>query len=194
MVMECLHYDCHVRRLPLGESEDFIQIDEPDQEAANSYDVHTQGQEPDPAMVIRPEDILQLQETEDFGLGSDDERFALPRPRLPAQHALPFRHVNHVVHPDPTLVRAGFGQGYPNGGFGGVPASDAAIAGLEKRMYDGSGDDKECVICSQDYEVGDDLSMVPCSQRHRFHLSCLAKWLALSRLCPLCRHALPTKE
>lgn len=84
---------------------------------------------------------------------------------------------------------------YRYGGFGGVPASAAAIAGLERRNYD--DDDgaaaAECVICMVDYEAGDEISVMPCTKRHMFHVECLGEWLARSHLCPLCRHALPTE-
>ncbi|KAL6595497.1 hypothetical protein ACP70R_047837 [Stipagrostis hirtigluma subsp. patula] len=78
------------------------------------------------------------------------------------------------------------------GGFGAVPASAAAIAGLEKQTYRSS--DRECVICMKEYEAGSELSVMPCEHRHRFHRRCLAEWLARSNLCPLCRHALPREE
>ncbi|OEL31806.1 hypothetical protein BAE44_0007189, partial [Dichanthelium oligosanthes] len=104
------------------------------------------------------------------------------------------------VPPDFTEAEA-----YRNVGFGGTPASGAAIAKLKKQMYINMGPrDKKrrrgmggetavteapCAICFEDLEFGDVLSVMPCS--HRFHAGCLAKWLALSRLCPCCRHALP---
>ncbi|PNT65451.1 LOW QUALITY PROTEIN: hypothetical protein BRADI_4g42671v3 [Brachypodium distachyon] len=80
---------------------------------------------------------------------------------------------------------------YANGGFGAVPASGESVSTLETRKHDGSGGDGGCVICLEEYEVGEELSVVPCEHRHEFHRSCLEQWLALSRLCPLCRHALP---
>jgi hypothetical protein len=76
-------------------------------------------------------------------------------------------------------------------GYGCAPASAASVASLETHKYgrdDGAG---VCVICTEDFEVGDDLSLLPCKHRHRFHRSCIVKWLARSRLCPLCRHTLP---
>jgi hypothetical protein len=47
-----------------------------------------------------------------------------------------------------------------------------------------------CVICIQDYEMGDEISVVPCSGRHQFHRRCIDVWFTRKRLCPLCRHAL----
>ncbi|GJN28316.1 hypothetical protein PR202_gb16425 [Eleusine coracana subsp. coracana] len=84
------------------------------------------------------------------------------------------------------------------GGFGGVPASAAAIKGLKKQKYDGSsgadGSGSACVICMRDYKKGKRVVVMPCQYMHRFHRKCLRKWLSRSHLCPLCRHALPTEE
>jgi hypothetical protein len=49
-----------------------------------------------------------------------------------------------------------------------------------------------CAICLEDFEAGDGLAVMPCD--HRFHERCLTEWLALSRLCPCCRHALPSAD
>ncbi|GJN06997.1 hypothetical protein PR202_ga24782 [Eleusine coracana subsp. coracana] len=50
----------------------------------------------------------------------------------------------------------------------------------------------ECPVCLEEFTVGDDLIMMPC--KHRYHERCMVKWLALSRLCPCCRHALPCED
>uniref|UniRef100_K3YBZ3 RING-type domain-containing protein n=1 Tax=Setaria italica TaxID=4555 RepID=K3YBZ3_SETIT len=84
---------------------------------------------------------------------------------------------------------------FTDGGFGGVPASTAAIAGLKKQRHDGSsGADNMCVICMRHYKKGKRLYVMPCAFKHRFHRKCLKKWLSRSHLCPLCRHALPTED
>ncbi|KQJ92286.1 probable E3 ubiquitin-protein ligase ATL45 [Brachypodium distachyon] len=82
-------------------------------------------------------------------------------------------------------------EAYAHGGFGALPASGYSVATLETRKHDAG--DGGCVICIEEYEVGEELSVVPCEYRHAFHRSCLEQWLAQSRLCPLCRHALPAK-
>ncbi|KQJ92296.1 E3 ubiquitin-protein ligase RDUF2 [Brachypodium distachyon] len=72
---------------------------------------------------------------------------------------------------------------------------------LETTRYDG-GEAGEggvstrtgCAICMEEYEARDELSVVPCAGKHRFHRSCLAPWLARKRLCPLCRQALPAAD
>ncbi|KAL6870682.1 hypothetical protein ACP4OV_014530 [Aristida adscensionis] len=84
---------------------------------------------------------------------------------------------------------------YPRGGFGGVPASAAAVASLERQEFragDGGRGIVGCVICVEDFEDGEEVSVMPCSSTHRFHGDCIAQWLGRSNVCPLCRHALPT--
>ncbi|KIJ67796.1 hypothetical protein HYDPIDRAFT_107293 [Hydnomerulius pinastri MD-312] len=53
-----------------------------------------------------------------------------------------------------------------------------------------------CPICIVDFEEGDDLRVLPCEGKHRFHQACVDPWLLeLSGSCPICRqdfHALET--
>ena len=45
-----------------------------------------------------------------------------------------------------------------------------------------------CPICILDFEEGDDLRILPCEGKHRFHQTCVDPWLLeLSGSCPLCR-------
>ncbi|KAL6642256.1 hypothetical protein ACP70R_020437 [Stipagrostis hirtigluma subsp. patula] len=90
-------------------------------------------------------------------------------------------------------------EAYRNGGFGAVPASAAAVAGLEKKQAfraAGAGGDgggvTGCAICLEDFEDGEEVSAMPCGRGHEFHPECISKWLGCSNMCPLCRHALPT--
>ena len=43
-----------------------------------------------------------------------------------------------------------------------------------------------CVICLSQYEDGEQLSTLPCSEKHVFHTGCVQNWLKKSRCCPLC--------
>ncbi|PUZ62950.1 hypothetical protein GQ55_3G027700 [Panicum hallii var. hallii] len=88
-------------------------------------------------------------------------------------------------------------ESQPNsdGGFGAVPAPDAAVARLEKRTFraggDGGGGVTECSICFGDFVDGEEVSVMPCPLRgHEFHPECITKWLGTSNTCPLCRHGL----
>uniref|UniRef100_A0A0E0MJM3 RING-type domain-containing protein n=1 Tax=Oryza punctata TaxID=4537 RepID=A0A0E0MJM3_ORYPU len=86
------------------------------------------------------------------------------------------------------------------GGFRGVPASAAAVAGLEKQVFDHHDDEEEakdsaagCVICMEEFVAGDEVCVMPCSGNHSFHRHCITEWLGRSNVCPLCRHALPAE-
>ncbi|KAG0520036.1 hypothetical protein BDA96_08G038300 [Sorghum bicolor] len=98
---------------------------------------------------------------------------------------------------------------YPNGGGSSgavvVPASAAAVRTLEKQTFHaaGGGSDEsvasggcgitECSICFDEFVDGAQVTVLPCPSRgHRFHPDCIAKWLGISNMCPLCRHELPT--
>uniref|UniRef100_A0A0E0J6Q0 RING-type domain-containing protein n=1 Tax=Oryza nivara TaxID=4536 RepID=A0A0E0J6Q0_ORYNI len=94
------------------------------------------------------------------------------------------------------------------GGFRGVPASAAAVAGLEKQVFHqfdhhgGDDDDDDeakdsaagCVICMEEFVAGDEVCAIPCAGNHSFHHHCITEWLGCSNVCPLCRHALPVEE
>ncbi|TVU26924.1 hypothetical protein EJB05_29497, partial [Eragrostis curvula] len=123
----------------------------------------------------------------DFELHNDNDDTAEDRFLL---GALGIRLLVPHIEDTPTM----FNEAYSNNGFGGVPASAAAIAGLKEQKYDGSGSDDGCVICMKDYKKDDRLVVMPCTYMHRYHGKCLEKWLSQSHLCPLCRHALPTEE
>lgn len=93
------------------------------------------------------------------------------------------------------------GGGYDGGsrGFGRAvfPAPAAVVAGLEKHKFVAGGRDDGrdaigCSICLEEFEDGDEVSVMPCSRAHEFHQNCIAKWLGMRNTCPLCRRGLPT--
>jgi len=79
-----------------------------------------------------------------------------------------------------------------------VPASGAAVAGLEKQAFDATaercGAITGCAICLENFEDGEEVTVMPCSRGHEFHPDCITMWLGKSNTCPLCRHALPTDD
>nr|CAB3463023.1 unnamed protein product [Digitaria exilis] len=110
-----------------------------------------------------------------------------PSRRLPVHHQL--RHGGH-------LVLVGFMRGgvwhnrdgepvvdddgaYSNGGFGAVPASEEAIAALPETA----------TATARRRGKKQSARTMPCS--HGFHERCILPWLRVSRLCPLCRFAMP---
>lgn len=46
-------------------------------------------------------------------------------------------------------------------------------------------DGERCVVCMSDFDVGEDLRILPCA--HEFHASCVDKWLQTNATCPICR-------
>lgn len=68
-----------------------------------------------------------------------------------------------------------------------MPASEAAIAALEKVYHGEVEGDHRCVICDEDGEK--EFTRMPCL--HVFHTNCLVTWLRTNGSCPLCRFQLP---
>jgi hypothetical protein len=68
--------------------------------------------------------------------------------------------------------------------------SNVALQRLERRSY--SLDvvvegDPECRICMVPYAEGEDVTALPCSDKHHFHSDCIARWLEITPNCPICR-------
>lgn len=84
-------------------------------------------------------------------------------------HADPERQIDH---PSALLTRPRL-----HGGENDADELDPSAIGRET-----------CPICIVDFETGDDLRVLPCEGRHRFHQACVDPWLLeLSRSCPICR-------
>jgi hypothetical protein len=82
---------------------------------------------------------------------------------------------------------------YGTGRFGAVPASEAEIARLPKATA-GEVRDKDCPVCMERFQEGEEMRKMTCPGSHCFHESCILKWLRVSRLCPMCRFALPAEH
>lgn len=69
----------------------------------------------------------------------------------------------------------------------------------ENRSHQQNHEDDHCVICLEHFQCGDRLRILPCN--HRFHTSCIDKWLSgsfsydecFTGLCPTCK-ATPTLD
>ena len=46
-------------------------------------------------------------------------------------------------------------------------------------------DKRQCVICMDEYEKGDERTMLPCW--HGFHKECVNRWLNNKGCCPVCK-------
>ena len=70
---------------------------------------------------------------------------------------------------------------------------------LAKVKFDDDGSDpesnvkKECVICADDFVRGENITVLPCNDNHRYHEKCIKSWLEKKNSCPECRTEI-TKE
>ncbi|CAL9122342.1 unnamed protein product [Musa textilis] len=89
---------------------------------------------------------------------------------------------------EPSLDVEGVGE---DGDFGGIPASTDAVEELAVVKNERGGDIREesCIICFEEFDEGVEVTRTPC--KHAFHGGCLNRWLESTRVCPLCRHAMP---
>ncbi|WCJ25445.1 RING/U-box superfamily protein [Euphorbia peplus] len=69
------------------------------------------------------------------------------------------------------------------------PATDKSVSELETVVYDREDKGLECPICLKEFEVGEEMTMMPCF--HCYHGDCIAKWLKNSHQCPSCRFPMP---
>ena len=75
--------------------------------------------------------------------------------------------------------------------YKGRRRTDASDADLDAPTgaSDDAGDDAEkCLICREEFEVGDSLRLLPCM--HKYHCRCCDPWLLINRVCPVCQHTI----
>ncbi|KAA1475179.1 hypothetical protein DENSPDRAFT_841916 [Dentipellis sp. KUC8613] len=87
-----------------------------------------------------------------------------------------------------TRDEANVGESSGSGsGSAARPRPAAEAAGANVVTPDNIGRET-CPICIVDFEEGDDLRVLPCEGKHRFHQACVDPWLLeLSSSCPICR-------
>ena len=52
------------------------------------------------------------------------------------------------------------------------------------------GEGVECIICMEEYKPEDEVTPLPCDERHFFHSRCIEDWLKTNNSCPLCKKAI----
>jgi hypothetical protein len=75
-------------------------------------------------------------------------------------------------------------------GIGARPACGLAIATLPAAVAGEATREEQCAVCMEAFMEGQELRM-PCPNSHRFHESCIFRWLTVNRVCPVCRFELP---
>ncbi|CAN6249784.1 unnamed protein product [Urochloa humidicola] len=69
----------------------------------------------------------------------------------------------------------------------GLPESVIALlptSTYKIRIFSRKEKHDECVICCMDYKNRDRLTKLPCG--HLYHQACVAKWLQINKVCPVC--------
>ncbi|MQL88208.1 hypothetical protein Taro_020760 [Colocasia esculenta] len=77
-------------------------------------------------------------------------------------------------------------------GFGGLPASEAAMEELETAEYPGPKGEDRCIVCYEEFTPPQEVKRMPCG--HLFHGDCIVQWLRRNHRCPLCRFEMPKGE
>ncbi|KAL2342389.1 hypothetical protein Fmac_003674 [Flemingia macrophylla] len=52
--------------------------------------------------------------------------------------------------------------------------------------------DKECSICQEEYEAGDELGSLNCE--HSYHFQCIKQWVAHKNFCPVCKQQVAARH
>lgn len=47
-------------------------------------------------------------------------------------------------------------------------------------------EERKCMVCLEEFQGGENLRILPCL--HRYHRSCVDRWLKENRHCPVCKH------
>ncbi|KAL2505024.1 RING/U-box superfamily protein [Abeliophyllum distichum] len=71
-----------------------------------------------------------------------------------------------------------------------LPASKDSIESMPVVKITEPG--SECSICLMGFELNGEVKEMPC--KHKFHSSCIEKWLRFNGSCPICRFTLPVEE
>jgi len=58
---------------------------------------------------------------------------------------------------------------------------------LVRYHRESSEEESTCPICLCEYEEGNWIRVLPCTSTHRFHATCVDRWLVLNKSCPLCK-------
>ena len=131
-----------------------------------------------------------------FGLHDDMHGGGMPFPGAMLQQLLGGQHGDAVYSQEALdrIVTQLMEQNQTGNAPG--PATQAAINSLPKRPINeqdfGDQGKAECSICMADVELGEEVTVLPCS--HWFHDECIRHWLNEHDTCPHCRQGIMAKE
>ncbi|KAL0955939.1 hypothetical protein HGRIS_002124 [Hohenbuehelia grisea] len=140
----------------------------------------------------------------DFTSQSDKTDAETDSPASPMPTGQRYEPATPVASPSPSVAQTEAPATAASTSAPHVVFDDVAPAGSSRPKRSIQRDDvvpeaigrETCPICIVDFEEGDDLRVLPCEGKHRFHQQCVDPWLLeLSSSCPICRqdfHALET--
>jgi len=71
------------------------------------------------------------------------------------------------------------------------PSSDDEEGDVTEEGKEDEENSPSCAVCMTEFVEGDVVNTLPCG--HEFHKECVAKWLPIKKVCPLCRHDITRK-
>jgi len=113
------------------------------------------------------------------------------------------RPVASMSSPKPSTSRSDHGDDRGEGPSTPSPTTLTRSHGFESQYGIRVRDDLSpeamgrgtCPICIVDFEEGDDIRILPCEGKHRFHPECVDQWLLeLSSSCPICRQGVLVRQ
>jgi len=113
------------------------------------------------------------------------------------------RPVTSMSSPKPSTSRSDHGDDRGEGPSTPSPTTLTRSHGFESQYGIRVRDDLSpeamgrgtCPICIVDFEEGDDIRILPCEGKHRFHPECVDQWLLeLSSSCPICRQGVLVRQ
>jgi hypothetical protein len=97
-----------------------------------------------------------------------------------------YRHQPNIDNMSYEQMLETFGDGNENRN---LAASSQVISSLPSSTISNLSelpeDRTQCVICMEEYQVGDERTMLPCW--HDFHKGCVNRWLSSKGSCPVCK-------
>ncbi|KAF8404000.1 hypothetical protein HHK36_012110 [Tetracentron sinense] len=95
---------------------------------------------------------------------------------------------DYFIGPSLDILLQHLAENDPNR-YGTPPAQKVAIEAMSTVTI---GENLQCSICLEDFEIGAESKEMPC--KHKFHSGCILKWLELHSSCPVCRFQIPADE
>ena len=83
-----------------------------------------------------------------------------------------------------------FGDGSENRGASSGAISSLPVSKVGDPQSELPEDKRQCSICLEDFESGDDRTSLPCL--HGFHTECVNRWLKSNGICPVCKTSVST--